>query len=145
MNPKPAPLFRNEFFGAPYKVGGKSKEEGFDCFSFIYYLYEKMGFDMPDGIDGVSATDYVDLWESDEEAAKEVMWNYINSFSDLVPVGSMMLGDITILKVEDNFLYPGVYMGNSLVGLSEVDRGVVVYKLDIFELVAVRRWIGNGR
>ena len=36
-------------------------------------------------------------------------------------------------------------MGNSLVGLSEVDRGVVVYKLDIFELVAVRRWIGNGR
>lgn len=144
MELKLGPLLRNKFLGAPYKLGGQSKREGFDCFSFIYCFYKELGFDMPDGIDGVSATDYMDLWERDEEAAKKVMWNYINTFTDLISISNMAFGDIVVIKLENGNLYPSIYGGNDKIVLSEMDRGIVVYSLDMFEFVGVRRWSSNG-
>jgi cell wall-associated NlpC family hydrolase len=141
---KLGPLFRDKFFGAPYKLGGRSKEEGFDCFSLIYCFHEQCGFDMPEGIDGVSATDYVDLWNKDEEDAKRVMWNYINAFTKPVPMGKMLPGDITVFRTPDDDIYPGIYVGNNMVAVATSDEGVVVNRLETFKLFAVRRWVNNG-
>jgi len=137
------PLFRDKFFGAPYKLGGKSKEEGFDCFSFIYYFHKELGFDMPSGIDGVSAIDYSELWNSDEEAAKDVMWNYINTFTEPVQKEYMIVGDIVVIQCKKNNrdeFYPGIYLGNGLVGASFDDEGIKTLKYELFNIFTARRW-----
>ena len=144
MEPKLGILFRDEFFGASYKLCGQSKNEGFDCFSFIYCFYKRCGIDMPDGIDGINATDYKDLWENNEITIQNAMWNYIDTFTDSIPMSKMKFGDIVIIRIENKYLYPSIYVGNGKIALSELDKGVTVCSLDMFELVDVRRRENSG-
>jgi len=137
---KPGPLFRDKFFGAPYKLCGKSKEEGFDCFSLIYHLQKDLGFDMPDGIDDVSATDYRDLWDTDEEIVKDAMWKYIYSFTDQISIGKVVFGDVIIFKSEGGEPYPGVFLGNGKIGACFSDAGVRVFSSEGLDLISARRF-----
>ena len=72
------------------------------------------------------------------------MWNYIDTFTDSIPMSKMKFGDIVIIRIENKYLYPSIYVGNGKIALSELDKGVTVCSLDMFELVDVRRRENSG-
>jgi len=140
----PSKIFRDEFFGASYKLGGRSKLDGFDCFTFIYCFHEKRGFDMPNGINGITVDNYIDFWNKDKKSTKESMWSYINSFTEPVQITLMEPGDIVVIKDAQDEMYPGIFVGNGLIASVFADLGMQVCRLDSFSIIGVRRWVGNG-
>jgi len=37
-----------DLIGTPYKVDGRSKKEGFDCYGLVHYLHKENGIKIPD-------------------------------------------------------------------------------------------------
>jgi cell wall-associated NlpC family hydrolase len=132
MKHKPGPLFRDEFFGAPYKLGGQSKEEGFDCVSFVERYSRELGSEIPD------FSDLYSMFDDKPGEAFKVMWKRLFKASEKIPPGRITPGDIAVVKI-DGDSYPSIYMGNNLIALSDLDEGVTVCNLDDFELIDVRR------
>ena len=135
MNLKLGPLFRDKFFGAPYKLGGQSKEEGFDCASFVDNYYKELGNEFPDLSDLYSI-----IHAGKSEKARELLWRRLFKVTESIPLGYVQPGDLVVFEVEDFGDYPGIYLGNGIVGACFTDRGVTTVKYDSLNVIQVRRW-----
>jgi cell wall-associated NlpC family hydrolase len=131
---KASKIFRDKFFGAPYKFGGQSKEEGFDCVSFTKSYYEELGKDVP------SFLDLYPIYDSKPAKAKREMWKRFFKCTIEIQFNNVMPGDLVIFKSKDFGNYPGVWLGNGNIGASFVDGGVVVLNSRDMEVISVRRW-----
>jgi cell wall-associated NlpC family hydrolase len=138
MTIKPGPLFRNEFFGAPYKLNGQSKEEGFDSFSLISNFYRELGNKFPD------LSDLYLMYENEPEEAIERMQERLFEVTEEVHPGYMQVGDLVIFEgvTVDGFgNCPVIYLGNGIVGGILSDKGVAVAEHYHLEILQVRRGI----
>ncbi len=136
MKIKPGPLFRDKFFGAPYKFDGQSKEEGFDCLSFVDHYYKEMGKIFPD------ISDLYHMYDESHEARREgfrQIWDRVSEVTDEISIGNMQVGDLVILYVDNFGKCPSIYFGNGMIGVCSVEKGVGVSKLKDFNVLQVRR------
>jgi cell wall-associated NlpC family hydrolase len=131
---KASKIFRDKFFGSPYKFGGQSKEDGFDCVSFTKGYYEEMGREVPD------FSDLYLLYDSNPSKAKRIMWKRLFRCTREISVTNVMVGDLVIFEHESFGSYPGVWLGNGNVGASFSDKGVVVVNSMYLRIISVRRW-----
>jgi cell wall-associated NlpC family hydrolase len=134
MKLKPGPLFRNQFFGAPYKLGGQSKEEGFDCISFVGSYNKELGNNVPD------LSDLYVMYKDKPGRALKHMWERFFKVTKEVSIGHVQSGDLVVFKHDDFGDYPGIFLGNGVVSASFADRGVTTVKYDDLIILHVRRW-----
>jgi hypothetical protein len=141
----PGPILR-DIIGAPFKLGGKSKDEGYDGFSFFYLLNKRRGFDMPFSFDFLDAPDvnfdnYAELWERDPERIESLIWSYILALTEpLDSIRYLMCGNVVVVKDKDGDMQVCIWLGNGLVGIATADYGVQALDRRYFDIVEGRRW-----
>jgi len=143
----PGPILR-DFIGAPFKIGGTSKNEGYDGFSFFYLLHKRRGYDVPFSFDFLGAPDvtfdnYAELLEQDPSHIEKLVWSYVISLTEpLEYVGYLLCGDTVIVRDKDKDLHFCIYLGNGLIGIASVDYGIQALDRRYFDIVEGRRWVG---
>lgn len=143
--PAPGPFLR-EFVGAPFKLGGRSKDEGYDSFSFFYLLYERRGYSVPFSFDFLDAPDvnfdnYADLWEKDPKRIENLTWSYVLAVTEPhLNIGYLECGDIVVIKDGDGDMYFCVWLGNDLIGIATTDYGIQALDRKYFDIVEGRKW-----
>ncbi len=74
--------------GVPYRYGGTSRGEGFDCSGLVYYAYQRAGRRVP----RTTAT----LWEHLEPVSRR----------------DMRVGDVLFFRIEGKMSHVGLYLGD---------------------------------
>ena len=133
MKHKFGTLFREEFFGAPYRLGGQSKDRGFDCISLVFTYYKKLEKNFPD------LWDLYPLYKSKPKKALKTMWKRIFKATDDVPLGQVQVGDLIIFEHHEFGNYPGICLGNGVVGVVFTDRGVITLRYEALKVLYIRR------
>ncbi len=128
-----------DFIGAPYKLGGRSRHEGFDCLSLVLAMGEKLGFDVPDSFDGFDYDSYPELWLSDESKAKRIMIRLVSELGSKIEPHLAFAPDILVLGLEEDVLV-GVHVGKDLFISAFVNAGVDFDNIRKYDIVGVYRW-----
>jgi cell wall-associated NlpC family hydrolase len=110
-----------ELVGVPYKWGGETPREGFDCSGLVFYSYERVGLDVP------------------RTAAEQ------SAAARPVPVDSLRPGDLVFFRVLSSDIdHVGIYLGGGrFVHAPRKGRVVSASKLD--DLYYRSRFAGAGR
>jgi len=141
----PGPILR-KFIGAPFKVGGRSKNEGYDSFSFFYLLHKERGYGVPFSFDFLDAPDvnfdnYAELWEEDPERTESLLWSYILAVTEPHPnIMYLECGDVVIVKDKDDDIHSCIWLGNDLVGVATKDYGIQALDRRYFDIIEGRKW-----
>ena len=93
-----------KYVGTPYKYGGESPSEGFDCSGFVYYVYKSIGYNIPRST------------EEQLKAGRKVMRGFKK-------------GDLLFFKFNGK-LHVGIFIGNHHMLHSSPKKGVVVENLN---------------
>lgn len=101
-----------KYVGAPFKIGGWSREEGMDCFTLLMTVLDEMGYETPDDFEGYTRETYHEAWLENPLRALVKLENYIRSFADELPRHQARPGDVLIFD-EDGAT--GICAGNALV------------------------------
>ena len=128
-----------KYTDAPYKLGGSSVEEGYDCFSLVLALGEEFGVTIPDTFKGQTRETYGKMWLKDPDKAKQVMLELFGELCEELRIGQAFVGDIFILE-NDEGMNVGIHAGNSLVITAFTDIGVRLANIGNFEVKGVYRW-----
>jgi len=142
-----SPKFRlvdvtNKYIGAPYKLGGKSKREGFDCFGLsLYFARDELGVEFPqETYEGYTLDSYPEIWENDPSKAKRFMIGVFNLLAKRIPAEKAFVTDLLLMeRGEDE--YVGIHAGNGLVLTSFTNLGVQLANLNGFKVKGAYRWV----
>lgn len=127
------------YVGAPYKLGGKSVKEGFDCFSLLYTVATKeYGLKVPSQINGYNFDNYTLLWLENKREAMQVFVRYLSSFMKRINPGFNKAGDILVLRGENITI--GMQTGTDMVFSAFTDIGVNLNSIRNYEIVRTYRW-----
>lgn len=130
-----------KYIGAPYKLGGRNRAEGFDCLSLMLALCKNFKVRIPSEFEGVTPENYVDLWNEDQEKAKEIFIRFVESLGEQIPVYSAMAGDFLILKPKKgNDAFVGVHAGQDMVLSAWTDIGVKPINMRMIKIEKAIRW-----
>ena len=105
-----------DLVGCPYKVHGRSKEEGFDCYGIDIEVLKRGGIYIPD-------IDYEHLEEYESvflEMLKRVEYRKVNKPKKLT---------VIVFKVRGEPTHTGIYLGEGLFIHSTKNVGVIVEPL----------------
>jgi len=110
-----------ELVGIPYKWGGETPRDGFDCSGLVHYSYQRVGFDVP------------------RTAAEQSV------AARPVPVDSLRPGDLVFFSVLSSAVdHVGIYLGGGkFVHAPRKGRSVTASNLD--DLYYRTRFAGAGR
>lgn len=98
-----------DLIGVPYKVHGRSKEEGFDCYGLIIEVFARAGIKIPDAFYAVTTT---------EENAKNyhVLKKLVEEGLRLVPVDyPQEMSIVCIAMSSKGVSHVGVYIGEGMI------------------------------
>jgi cell wall-associated NlpC family hydrolase len=118
----------DQYVGVPFALGGKTPEEGLDCWSLCrHVLGEHFGVSM-DLLEGIA----VDL----EDRAEE--FKAVSGYNDWVPVsGSLLPGDVVFFhsKKTGDPQHIGLYVGSNLVlhTMEQGGRGSQIQRLGLLK------------
>lgn len=129
-----------KYNGAPYKLGGSSREEGYDCFSLALALAEDFGVSIPKVFKGQTMETYSELWLKDRDKAKQVMFGLFAELGKSIPISRVFVGDVMIIedKVGENV---GTHAGKDLLLSAFTDIGVQLVSIGDFRIKGVYRWV----
>ena len=137
--PKLVEIIR-KYTGAPYKLGGSSIEEGYDCFSLVLTLGEEFGVTIPDAFKGQTMETYGELWLNEPEKAKQVMLDLFGELCEEKSIGNAFALDVLILEDSEG-MSVGVHAGGGLLITVFTDRGVQLTNINNFKVKGVYRWV----
>jgi len=131
-----AEMWNKEFLGAPYKIGGMTKEEGFDCISLTYTLLCRLGADIKPFWNNVDITNY---WVNYD---LELIPTWIRTLGVPIKVEFRQAGDILLCQLTNKQWLASIFLGgtNCAIVNGETDRvGTCPYKLLKPFIIEVRR------
>jgi cell wall-associated NlpC family hydrolase len=131
-----------KFVGAPYRLGGRSRNEGYDCLSLVLGLAEEWGIRIPEGFEGIEAGTYPAYWESDPESAKAMLIRFAASLGGEVLPHHAFAGDLLVLRprLQPEIVILGLHAGGDLVLSAFTDLGVALLSLRLFRIEKAVRW-----
>jgi cell wall-associated NlpC family hydrolase len=130
-----------DYIGAPYKLGGSSYDEGFDCLRLVLKFGEdNIGVKIPDSYGGVTLDTYPELWEKDPVKAKILMLGLFEEIAEKIPPYKAFVTDILLLRDQegDNV---GIHVGQGLVLSVFTNIGVQLANINGFEVRGAYRWV----
>ena len=118
---KIALLWNSEFIDAPYKLGGMSKEEGYDCVSMIYCLLFRLGMNID--IHWGKKVNITNYWYGYK------LWllpKLLRNMGEIVSIDHRKAGDILLCYFRNANQWGGViYLGNEICGIVNGEIGKV--------------------
>jgi len=131
-----------KYVGVPYCLGGKSVDDGLDCFSLLLYLAKENHIEIPDSFEGVPVDNYVSLWNNDRLKAKKTLIRFVQNLGKEIPVGKCFAGDLLILKFKGTGeMSIGMHAGKNLVLTVFIDEGVQLVTMDQLKIKRAYRWV----
>ncbi|HWP94362.1 MAG TPA: C40 family peptidase [Gammaproteobacteria bacterium] len=114
-------IFAERYVGTPYRFGGATPEEGFDCSGLVRYVHARVGLDLP------------------REALEQFRAARPVTERDLAP------GDLVFFRIDGNTVsHVGIYVGSGRFVHAPSEGGAVTYaRLD--EPYWRSRFVGAGR
>lgn len=130
----------SRLIGAPYKLGGQSKDDGFDCLSFIVNANKERGLPIPESYKGITLDSYADLWNKDRNEAKKILMDFIYDHTTETTFGYIEVGDIAIMAINKEVV-PTFWCGNNKIAVmvNNIGARLVDYRIGI--PLAFRKWI----
>ncbi len=129
-----------KYIGAPHRLGGKTFEDGYDCFSLCLALGEDFGQKIPYDFEDLDQENYVALFEKDKKKAIKRMIDFLKSVAREIPAHEAFVGDIYILEDSQGNIFSGIHAGNDLVMSSFIEFGVRCEHLRKYTIRGVYRW-----
>lgn len=131
-----------KYGNVPYKLGGKSVEEGLDCFGLFLLVGEDLGVKFPKKYENINVSSYSKLWLEDEEKTKKLMVGFLESTTDKIEPHQLMPKDVLLINVRGSDVpLIGLFCGNNLVLTALIDLGIGLYNLEMFRIRGVYRWV----
>ncbi len=140
MNKVPFVEISGRYVGAPYKLGGFNREEGFDCLSLIISIGRDLGINMPMIFGGYDVATYPYLWESDVPKAKQLLLNYVIDISKEISISKLFVPDLVLVDNEEDYFF-GIAAGNGNLISAFSNLGVRVEKMSSFTVRRAFRWV----
>ena len=133
----------SKYVGAPYKLGGWSVEEGFDCVSLIATIGEDIGLKMPKSFGDYDRSSYVEIWNKKPLEAKKLMLRFIASLGKEIESNFSSAWDLLVIMNRKDPLsfIVGINAGNGLVLSAFTDIGVNLVSLKSAGIRKVYRWV----
>lgn len=130
--------WNEQYIDAPFRLGGMTKEEGYDCVSMIYTMLCRLGADIrPYWGQTLDITNY---WQP---YRPWLIPGWIRSLGESVPVSFRRPGDILLCYFRNVGHWGGViYLGNEICGIvnGEINRvGCCPFKMIKPWVIEVRR------
>jgi len=128
-----------KYTGAPYMLGGFSRDEGYDCFSLVLAFAEDLGVKVPNSFSGQTMETYSELWVEDPKEAKRIMLELFGELGKEIAPHKAFASDVLILesKEGDNV---GIHAGGSLVLSAFIDIGIQLVNVHNFKVTKAYRW-----
>jgi len=105
-----------------------------DCFKMIYE-YMKTSMDVPTTFRGLTAENYVDLYNQDPEKAIEEMIAFFESTLTEKKPYQFLTGDVLILEYEkEHAIFPGIFLSNINVIVVTIKDGVRLAPLNAYKI-----------
>lgn len=102
-----------DLLGTKFKIHGRSKKEGFDCYGLAIEVLKRNGVELPDII-----------YQSLDE--RNIIHDELHSLIPNVRIANPEINCIIELCVHGEPLHVGVYLGNGLFIHSTKDIGVII-------------------
>ena len=128
-----------KYVGCPYKLGGNTCEEGFDCLSLIFAIASDLNLPIKESYWGVTLSSYSELWQSQPEKAKRLLLRFISSLGKAVPVEKAFVGDLLILDTGGELLV-AMHAGHDLILSAFTDIGVNLISRRPYKVRRAYRW-----
>jgi len=134
-----------KYVGTPYKLGGWSREEGFDCLSLMLSIADDRGIEVPEEFEGVTRETYAELWETNKKKAERLLFKFAASLGQEIPPHRAFAGDLLIAKSKaDGSLVLAIHAGQSLMLSAFTDTGVDLVGLDHYEIKKAYKWVNRS-
>jgi len=131
-----AEIWNAEFIDAPYKLGGLSREEGYDCVSLTYALLCHLGADIKPYWGDIDITNY---WI---DYNLELISEWVKTLGQEITVEFRQGGDILLCHLPNGQWFSSVYLGSEHCAIVNGDIGkvgVCPFRLLQPHLIEVRR------
>lgn len=127
-----------------HSFGGKTPQQGFDCFGLIYYLSSKLeknmeSFEEPVVYEGqiITKDNYHETLKNfPREVRIQLLFDFIKKI--LKKVNSLELGDVLFLEW-NKMKFVGVYLGQENIGLVFLEKGFKILKIKKVTLLEIYR------
>lgn len=133
----------SKYVGAPFKIGGRSRDDGFDCFSLAFTLARDLGKDPPAILGDLNLENYADLYARDPDAAVDALVKYAETYLEEVPPARAFVGDLLILRRGGGRRFAALHAGNDFIISAFENVGVSIAKLRTFKVEKVFKWATN--
>lgn len=100
-----------------------------NCVQLIYKVLKDAGIILHSSYMGYNINNYMEYWIINREMMSDVLINWIGSIGTKVNVKYLKVGDILVLKWQDQ-VFPAIYAGGNKVVHSIMERGVIVTTLN---------------
>ena len=99
-----------KLLGRPFILG--DPDTGVDCLSLLHSFYGQFGVEFPEEIDGINWQNYPEIWTNDNNKARRVFDQFLNTLGDPVPHNFHIRGDLLLLRGEEFSVFPAICLGN---------------------------------
>ena len=130
----------SKYVGAPFKLGSRNRDEGFDCFSLVFCLARDLGKNPPAAFGELTLDNYAALYSMDEHAAIDAMIEYAEKNLREVPASAAFAGDLLIMQDHSGGRFVALHAGNNFIISSFQNLGVSIARLGTFKLDRVFKW-----
>jgi cell wall-associated NlpC family hydrolase len=114
-----AEIWLADYLGAPYRLGGMSRQEGYDCLSLVFTLLCRLGADLKPFWGERDITNY---WiDYDLEQLPE----WVRSLGEEIDVRRRQPGDVLLCLLADGQWHASVFLGQGLCTLVNGSTGTI--------------------
>lgn len=130
-----------KYVDAPYKFGGQSVDDGFDCFSCMLAIGKELGAEIPLQVKGVTQEDYMEQISDDNVV--ELLYEFMQAAGINIDPGHTVAGDLILFETLEGYAL-GLNVGNGSMLSAFTDNGVCIVPLREYKIRKVSRWVYPG-
>jgi cell wall-associated NlpC family hydrolase len=115
--------------GKPYKLGGCSPSDGYDCFQIIIKYLASRGISLPSdfGKEGVTLENYPAEYSKDPERVMQLAVECFSEIMQSININAAFVGDLIVYRVKDESgVCFGIDAGNGNMLIANSEYGTIL-------------------